>query len=173
MYKNVIEHIRAKIVLSYAKGDFSSFVPGKTIFGDYNDIREIDNSVDFIICSPPFADSIRFYMQNWMRLWLCGWEPETFKRADESFLDVKQRKDFSVYSSFFSMCARVLKPQGKIILHLGKTEKVDMAEELSRYAAEWFDEVYRGSENVSSVEKHGIKDKGATIEHEYLFLMKR
>lgn len=173
VYKNVIEHIRAKIVLSYAKGDFSSFVPGKTIFGDYNDIREIDNSVDFIICSPPFADSIRFYMQNWMRLWLCGWEPETFKRADESFLDVKQRKDFSVYSSFFSMCARVLKPQGKIILHLGKTEKVDMAEELSRYAAEWFDEVYRGSENVSSVEKHGIKDKGATIEHEYLFLMKR
>ena len=173
IYKSVIDHIRDKIELSYAKGDFSFFVPGRTIFGDYNCICSLDNSVDYIICSPPFADSIRFYMQNWMRLWLCGWEPETFKRADDSFLDVKQRKDFSIYLSFFSMCARVLKPKGKVILHLGRTEKVDMAEELSKYAAKWFEEIYRGSENVSSVEKHGIKDKGATIEHEYLFLMKR
>lgn len=173
IYKSVVEHIRDKIVLSYDKGDFSAFVSGKAILGDYNDISGLDGQVDYIICSPPFADSIRFYMQNWMRLWLCGWEPETFKHADETFLDVKQRKDFSVYSSFFAMCARVLKPAGKVVLHLGKTEKVDMAEEISKYAADWFDEVYRGSESVSEIEKHGIKDKGATLEHEYLFLIKR
>ena len=173
IYKNVVDHIREKIVLSYKKGDFSSYCTGHTILGDYNDINKWDNSVDYIICSPPFADSIRFYMQNWMRLWLCGWEPEQFKAADDVFLDVKQKKDFSIYDSFFAMCAKVLKSNGKIILHLGKTDKVDMAELLSTYAAPYFDEVYRGSESVTEVEKHGIKDKGATLEHQYLFLIKK
>ena len=173
IYKNVVDHIREKIVLSYKKGDFSSYCTGHTILGDYNDINKWDNSADYIICSPPFADSIRFYMQNWMRLWLCGWEPEQFKAADDVFLDVKQKKDFSIYDSFFAMCAKVLKSNGKIILHLGKTDKVDMAELLSTYAAPYFDEVYRGSESVTEVEKHGIKDKGATLEHQYLFLIKK
>ena len=48
-----------------------------------------------------------------------------------------------------------------------------MAALLAEYAAEYFDEIYRGSENVSEIEKHGIKDKGATVEHQYLFLMKK
>lgn len=108
-----------------------------------------------------------------MRLWLCGWEPEDYKTADERFLDLKQRKDFSVYSSFFQMCHQALKPSGRVVLHLGKTEKVDMAEELMKYAHPFFREVYRGSENVTELEKHGIKDKGVTLEHQFLFLIKK
>ena len=173
IYKKIVDHIREKLVLSYKKGDFPSYHVGHTIFGDYNEISNWDEKADFVICSPPFADSIRFYMQNWMRLWLCGWEPEQFKSADDIFLDAKQKKDFSIYSSFFAMCAKILKPSGKMILHLGKTDKVDMAELLSKYASEFFDEVYRGSENVAKIEKHGIKDKGATLEHQYLFLIKK
>ena len=172
-YKNVVDHIRDKLVLSYKKGDFSTYHEGRAIFGDYNDISNLDGKVDYIICSPPFADSIRFYMQNWMRLWLCGWEPDQFKSADDFFLDVKQKKDFSVYTSFFAMCSRALKPAGKVILHLGKNNKVDMAEELSTRASEWFIEVHRGGENVTGIEKHGIKDKGATVEHQFLFLQKK
>jgi hypothetical protein len=173
VYKNVVEHIREKLGLSYKKGDFSYYCNGQAIWGDYNNISNWDGKVDCIICSPPFADSIRFYMQNWMRLWLCGWEPEQFKAADDVFLDVKQKKDFSVYVSFFAMCSKVLKPSGKIILHLGKTDTVDMAAELSKYASEWFIEVYRAGENVKEIEKHGIKDKGATVEHQFLFLQKK
>ncbi len=173
IYKKVTDHIRDKVILSYKKGDFSGYRQGNAVLGDYNNICGLDGSVDYIICSPPFADSIRFYMQNWMRLWLCGWEPEQFKTADEMFLDVKQKKDFSVYRSFFAMCARVLKPKGKVILHLGKTDKIDMAALLTEYAADYFVEVYRGSESVVEIEKHGIKDKGATLEHQYLFLMKK
>ena len=71
------------------------------------------------------------------------------------------------------MCHKILKPNGKVILHLGKTKKVDMAEELSKRASLYFDEVYRGTENVEEIEKHGIKDKGSTIEHQYLFLIKK
>ena len=60
-----------------------------------------------------------------------------------------------------------------MILHLGKTAKIDMATELAQRAQNWFDEVYRGTENVTQLEKHGVKDKGGTIEHQYLFLMKK
>ena len=173
VYKNVVEHIRNKLILAYSRGDFERFVTGQAIYGDYSKLISRNLSVDAIICSPPFADSIRFYMQNWMRLWLCGWETEDYKNAESVFLDQKQKKDFDVYYSFFEMCAFVLKPSGKVILHLGKTDHIDMAEELSLRASQWFNESYRGCEDVKSVEKHGIKDKGATVGHQFLFLQKK
>jgi len=173
IYKNVTEHLKNKLDISYAKGDFSTYCKGRSILGDYNSLSGTDIKADAVICSPPFADSIRFYMQNWMRLWLCGWEVEDYKNAENRFLDQKQKKDFDIYKSFFSMCYDILNPNGKVILHLGKTDKVDMAEELSKRAAPFFYEVFRGSENVQEIEKHGIKDKGATVEHQYLFLMKK
>ena len=30
------------------------------------------NELDAVITSPPFFDSTRFYLGNWMRLWFCG-----------------------------------------------------------------------------------------------------
>ncbi len=173
VYKNLIEHLKDKIELSYKNTDFNNYKSGLALYGDYNGIRDLDNKVDVIICSPPFVDSIRFYMQNWLRLWFCGWEKDDFKKAEDIFLDNKQKKDFDIYYSFFEMCNKVLKPEGRIILHLGKTAKIDMAEELSKRANVYFEEIYRGTENVSQIEKHGIKDKGATIEHQYLFLQKK
>lgn len=173
VYKSVIEHITDKLLLSYKKGNFERYTQGQSIYGDYSALTNKGITVDAILCSPPFADSIRFYMQNWMRLWLCGWEEGDYKKAEHRFLDQKQKKDFDVYTSFFEMCASVLKPNGKVILHLGKTDKVDMAEELLKRAVPFFTEIYHGNENVQSIEKHGIKDKGATVEHQYLFLTKK
>lgn len=173
IYKNVVEHIKSKLIASYKKGGFDNYSPGQAIYGDYKKLSVYNIFADAVICSPPFADSIRFYMQNWMRLWLCGWEENNYKEAENAFLDQKQCTDFDIYLSFFKMCYDILKPKGKIILHLGKTEKVDMAEELSKRAAPYFIEVYRGTENVQQIEKYGIKDKGATVEHQYLFLMKK
>lgn len=173
IYKNVIEHIKEKIDASYKIDNFDNYIKGQAIYGDYQNIKGLDNSVDYIICSPPFADSMRFYMQNWMRLWLCGWNNKDFKDAEKSFLDSKQKKDFSIYDSFFKMCYDVLKENGKVILHLGKTPKVDMAVELQKYSSQYFDTVYFGEENVSNIEKHGVRDKGNTVEHEYLFLIKK
>lgn len=173
IYKNVIEHIQAKIALVYSETDFEHYIAGQMIWGDYTDISGMEGAVDVIICSPPFAGSIRFYMNNWLRLWMCGWEPLDYKEADHRFLDHKQRKDFSVYHSFFAMCNHVLKPNGRIVLHLGKTDKYDMASSLAPYASEWFDVAYVGEEDVREIEKHGIKDKGGTTQHQYLFLLKR
>lgn len=172
IYKNVIEHIRNKVEIAYKEEAFESYVKGKAILGDYSELPNLDGKVDAIITSPPFADSIRFYMQNWMRLWLCGWEDSDFKKADDIFLDSKQKRDFSVYKSFFSMCYRVLKNKGILILHLGKTEKINMAEELTQWYSPFFSLIREGQESVEKIEKHGVKDKGATVAHQFVFLQK-
>ena len=138
-YKNVVEKITDKVSINYSKRIDLSFTKGQAIRGDYSDLADNGVRADWIITSPPFADSFRFYIQNWMRLWLCGWEPEDYKEADERFLDKKQQKDFDVYYFFFKMCNDVLKPDGKVILHLGKTAKYDMGKELKERASKWFD----------------------------------
>lgn len=173
IYRNIVKHVKKKLDLVFNDHIIEGFSVGKAIFGDYSALGNYELQADAVISSPPFADSIRFYMQNWMRLWLCGWEEEDFQSADMDFLDQKQKKDFDVYSSFFQTCSSILKPNGKVILHLGKTKKVDMAEELSKRAQPFFREVFRGNEDVQGLEKHGIKDKGSTIEHQFLFLMKK
>ena len=172
-YKSVIEKVVQKVNASYAKLEQSQITRGRAVYGNYKDLAAKNIKADFIICSPPFADSIRFYMQNWMRLWLCGWEPKDYKKADEKFLDKLQEKNFDLYYSFFEMCADVLNDNGKVILHLGKTKTTDMGAELSKRAGSWFDLVYLAGEDVRTIEKHGIKDKGVTVEHQYLFLQKK
>lgn len=170
-YKNIIEHINDKIKLTYKCDSFAEYCNGQAIYGDFNDLNGID--ADAIITSPPFADSFKFYSQNWMRLWLCGWKPDDFRTANAKFLDDKQNSNFDIYYSFFEMCYRNLKPDGIVILHLGKTAKFDMAKELSFRAKKLFDIVYIGTESVENIEKHGIKDKGGTIAHQFLFLQKK
>lgn len=171
IYKNVVKHIKNKVELAYKCNDFSTFKQGKAILGDFSQLHNIN--ADAIITSPPFADSIRFYTQNWMRLWLCGWEPDDFKKADEKFLDQQQIHNFDLYYNFFQMCYNNLKDKGIVVLHLGKTAKVDMAAELVQRSTKYFDQIYLGTEDVQNIEKHGIKDKGGTIEHQYLFLQKK
>ena len=174
VYKNVIQHIKDKLDISYNKADLSQAFTGKSIHGDFSKVTQNDVGVaDWVITSPPFTGSIRFYIQNWMRLWFVGWESEDFKQADVDFLEVKQKKNMDIYYDFFEMCGNILKPEGKIILHLGNSKVCDMAEELSKRSSNYFDEVYRGAENVANIEKHGISDKGATFEHQYLFLQKK
>lgn len=173
IYKDTIGHIKDKLTLSYGRVGFQQYIQGIPYWGDYQHIKAENLVADAIICSPPFAGSMRFYMQNWMRLWLCGWEPEDYVQADTRFLDQQQKKNFDVYGPFFALCSTVLRPGGRVILHLGRTGSVDMAEELSQRASPYFTEVFRGSENVQDVERHGIADKGGTVEHQFLFLLKR
>ena len=84
-----------------------------------------------------------------------------------------QKNSLEIYDQFFKMCSNILKDNGKVILHLGKSDKCNMAEELSKIADPYFYTVLSADEDVSNIEKHGIKDKGATTHHQYLFLQKR
>lgn len=188
-YKNVIQHIKNKIDIIYKsiqyteheqlnllennENEWSQYMKGQMIFGDVFELdKKLNVKVDNIITSPPFVASIRFYTQNWMRLWFVGWEPEDFKKAEDIFLESRQKKNLLIYDEFFRICSSILKEEGKMILHLGKSKNCDMASELALISKPYFNEVYKADEDVSSISKHGIKDKGATTHHQFLFLQK-
>ena len=107
-----------------------------------------------------------------MRLWLSGWEPSDFKKADKRFIESKQNIDFSIYKDFFNMCNSVLKNSGSIILHLGKSKNFDMGEEIIQYIPNNFELIHLGLEDTSKIERHGIRDKGSTTHHQFLFIKK-
>ena len=170
-YKNLVEHSTSKIMLTYTDSLPDSFQTGRAILGDYGDLSGIN--ADAVITSPPFAGSLKFYMQNWMRLWFAGWEPDKFESASRDFLDVKQSIDFSIYRSFFEVCSNNMKPNGIMVLHLGRNQKYDMAKLIQPFALDSFDIVYCAEESVENLEKHGIKDKGGTSDHQFLFLQRK
>ena len=79
--------------------------------------------------------------------------------------------DISVYKDFFDMCHNVIKPDGILILHLGKGGRRDMSEELKKLAPPHFEFVGEALDCVEKVAKHGIKDKGLTTAHNLLFFV--
>ena len=59
-------------------------------------------SVDAVITSPPFAQSLRFFSSNWMRLWFCGWSASEFRERPARYLESEQKRDSSMaYRRFF------------------------------------------------------------------------
>ena len=96
IYKNVIEHIKDKVEITFKKNNFDDYTSGLAFNEDYQLLSSHLKDIDYVITSPPFADSIRFYINNWLRLWFIGWEPDDFKNADTRFLDGKQNKNTSL-----------------------------------------------------------------------------
>ena len=56
-------------------------------------------------------------------------------------------------------------------MHLGKSNKCNMAEVLAKRAKKWFRVYDIFDECVRSNESHGIRDKGTVVEHQYLVLV--
>jgi DNA modification methylase len=101
---------------------------------------------DAIITSPPFFDSTRFYMTNWMRFWFAGWEREDFELRTKEFVENRQKQN------------------------LGKSAKCDMGLELTKRVAPWFTVADNFTESVQHCESHGVRDKGTVRGHTYLVL---
>ena len=97
-----------------------------------------DGLADVILTSPPFFGSTRFHVNNWLRLWFCGWEPDRFDRERERFLEYRQARNFSVYEQVLSSLHGALRSGGLAVWHLGKNKKFDMAGELARLGQPWF-----------------------------------
>lgn len=173
VYKNLIEHLIKKIDRSYNTNDILDRNHGSSFNMDISDLPyKLKVQADVIISSPPFASSFKFYTQNWMRLRFTGWTQDDFIFAKDRFYDDKQNKDMDIYYNYFEICNRLLKKKGKLILHLGKSNKVDMSKELISRCSHWFDVIYKGDEYVSG-ESFGVVDKGATTAHQFLFLQKK
>jgi DNA methylase len=147
----------------------SEFVEGRALNIDFRKLKEhVDGRADAIITSPPFP-GMRFDRPNWMRLWFCGWDASDFHLTSRAFLERQQMRDISVYREFFSSCASFLSGSGSLIMHIGGSKSYNMLESLKRLGSEQF--VLKGevSEDVTQLEKHGIRDKGLTSRHHLLF----
>jgi hypothetical protein len=173
VYKSLIEKLTTKVEKSLAVEHPAEFKPGRCFQADICEPwpKEVHN-VDVIITSPPFFDSTRFYMTNWMRYWFCGWARADFDTESTNFVEVTQKKSLSIYRTIFQNCADNLKQHGLAVLHLGFSKKCDMAAELSSLATERFSVIDSFTESVEHCESHGIRDKGTVTGHQYLVLKK-
>lgn len=171
-YKNLITKLKEKVDRTLNHVDRPHFVEGKIYFQDTLKIwpKEIVN-LDAIITSPPFFDSTRFYLANWLRIWFAGWNEPNFKNDIVDFIEELQKKDFSVYNSIFEQARERLKRNGLFVMHLGKSKKCDMAKVLSEKAKPWFKTYDIFEESVRHGESHGVTDKGTVVDHQYLILM--
>lgn len=170
-YRSLIEKLKEKAYRTLSYELPFDFVDGKTYLQDATGWwpREIEQ-LDAIITSPPFFDSTRFYVANWLRLWFAGWSKEDFITRPQGFVDERQKKDFSVYESIFRQSRERLKSNGVLVLHLGKSKKCDMADVLQKIGRRWFRQADILDESVEHCETHGVTDKGTVTSHQYLVL---
>ena len=126
--------------------------------------------LDAIITSPPFFDSTRFYLANWLRLWFSGWSSSDFSDRPNAFIDERQKQTFDVYIPLLRQARERLKPGGVLVMHLGRSRKCDMATELIKLGLRWFKTADILDENVEHCESHGVRDKGTVTSHQYLVL---
>jgi len=174
IYKSVLEKVREKVRRSYEAQQAWPVTAGSCFMGDITGAwpNEI-NDMDAIITSPPFFDSTKFYMTNWMRFWFAGWERPDFEAQSGGFIESKQKKSMDVYFDIFDRMAGSLRPQGRVALHLGLSKKCDMAKELSERCGRHFDVADLFTESVEHCQQHGVKDQGSVTGHQYLILVKR
>lgn len=173
-YKNLIVKLREKVNRALAVETPSCFIDGSVFLRDSTQEWPDDiNNLDAIITSPPFFDSTRFYLANWIRLWFMGWNTEEFKTEPEKYIDERQKVDFSIYESIFAQARERLKDGGYFVMHLGKSKKCDMGEVLKHICGRWFPEAKLYNESVVECEKFGIKDIGTVTSHQYLIMEKR
>jgi DNA methylase len=75
-----------------------------------------DASVDLIVTSPPFLDVVDYPMDNWLRCWFAGIDPDAVPIAlHRSLVDWE-----SFVASCFEEFARVMRPGGKIAFEVGE-----------------------------------------------------
>lgn len=128
---------------------------------------------DVVLTSPPFFDSTRFYMTNWMRFWFVGWERSDFDSKPVDYVESRQKQNLDVYVDFFAASRERIKDRGLLVLHLGYSTKCDMGTELTSRTGAAFEVMDCFTEGVEHCESHGIRDKGTVSGHTYLVLRAR
>lgn len=171
--KSVVEKVKAKVEKSLASQLTADLPTGRCFQGDIcSEWPKELCDIDAIITSPPFFDSTRFYITNWMRFWFCGWSRSDYDTRANEFVESLQKKTFDVYRGIFEQFHARLKPGGLAVLHLGLSHKCDMALELTKQVGGLFNVLDIATESVGHCESHGIRDKGTTTGHQYLILQK-
>lgn len=171
-YRPLIPRLRDKVMRGLTEDRGPAFREGKIFVQDATEPwPACVDQIDSIITSPPFFDSVRFHLGNWMRLWFSGWDASDFVTQPKTFVDERQKTGFAVYEPIFRQAKERLKSGGTLVFHLGKSGKCNMATEVARVGARWFRTVDLFDETVAHCESHGVADKGAVSSHQYLVMM--
>ena len=170
-YRSLIQKLTAKIERSLYLENPEGIGSGQMFFQDAASWwpHKVDG-LDAVITSPPFFDSTRFYLGNWIRLWFCGWEKDDFSSKPWHFLELRQKQTMRAYEDILRQSRERLKPGGVLVLHLGRSSKSDMALELSEIAKTWFRVCDVFEESVTHTESHGVSDKGRVTGHQLMVL---
>ncbi len=174
IYKSLIKSLTDKARRALKSRLPVDFVDGKAYQASVFDMPIENESIDAIITSPPFLNSTRFFANNRIRLWFCGWDYQEQNRTSKQFLENLQVEDIKVYLKVFNEFNRVLRDDGLCILHLGVVKNRDMAKELAPVAEEkGFSCIKTVYEDTNNMESHGMTDQGVTHKHAFLILRKR
>jgi len=75
-----------------------------------------DASIDLIVTSPPFLDVVDYPMDNWLRCWFAGIDPEA--------VPITLHSSLAEWEGFVASCfqefARIIRPGGKIAFEVGE-----------------------------------------------------
>ena len=171
VYKSLFKSLYEKVQRMLKPGLPLTFVRGKALQDNVFKLSLGEETVDSIITSPPFYSNRDFLRMNRIRLWFCGWRYEMQNEMKSVFLE--HQKDIGIYDGVFGEFYRVLKPDSLCIMHLGVVKTVDMANRLAPHAEKHgFEKLRTIYEDTSKLESHGIVDRGATQEHQFLILKK-
>lgn len=169
IYRPLIAHVERRLAQTLPElGELPGH--GRVIKADFGALPFERGSVDVVITSPPFAQSLRFFSSNWMRLWFCGWSASDFRDRPAGYLESEQKRDFGLaYRRFFEAMHEVLAPGCLLVMHVGATRGFDMAEHLLPLLEPEFSLLHEGAEHLDAPESHGLSDKGSTVRHHFLF----
>lgn len=171
VYKNLIQKVSEKVERAISDPYPKHFVEGQIYLRDSTlDWPDEINEIDAIITSPPFFDSTRFHLANWIRLWFTGWDQADFDVKPAQYVDERQKDSFDVYDNIFQQAKDRLVNGGYFVMHLGKSDKCDMGKVLQQRAKKWFSRTRLYDESVSECAKFGIADLGGVTSHEYLIM---
>ena len=75
-----------------------------------------NDSVDLVVTSPPFLDTVNYIQDNWLRMWFCDIEMEASK-----IWQLRHLEDwiFQMKKVFVEL-RRILRPQGRIAFEVGE-----------------------------------------------------
>jgi hypothetical protein len=134
-YRPVIPRVEDKVERSLDADVPSDFRAGDAFQADSTKWwpLEIDD-LDAVVTSPPFYGSTRFCTQNWLRPWFVGREPDGFDVRPTEFVGERQTDSFEIHEPLVRQSRERLADDGVLVLHLGRSDGCDMAEEVRSVA---------------------------------------